>query len=107
MNIRRKKVRKNNEAGVAPLVGLGIVVIIIVVALIFYSTSGSEYWESAAWNNATWGQDVVIEYEDGTLQALKPAFDNPTLAMTHQGKTVVALGCGTEKVDSHSSTIIT
>ena len=36
--------------------------------------------------NGEWGQKIILEYADGTLQSVKTLVDNPTLAVEHEGK---------------------
>lgn len=71
---------------------LFIFIIAIAVILIGFSIATSDgTWSSPMEDNdgtetdgitgSDWGQEIILEYEDGTLQSLKPQFDNPILSL--------------------------
>lgn len=70
-------------------VALLIVGILVVVALSVIALANPIWPTPTAFG--AWGQEIVIEYADGTRQSLKLVFDVPGLAMFHEGKPVVAI----------------
>jgi hypothetical protein len=86
-----KKIIKNNEASSKIFAIIIIVVAVIIAGVYFILTTGEDpYWKDPIGGDISgdWGQEVILEYADGTLQSVKPMIDNPTLAVEHQGKEV-------------------
>lgn len=78
------------------LIGTIVIVFAIVIGLVIafgMNVFAGEKWVST-WgdeDDSEWGQEIILEYADGTLQTLKPLFDNKALAVTHEGNTVVGV----------------
>ncbi|GAH00601.1 unnamed protein product [marine sediment metagenome] len=89
-----KKIIGNNEAVVRNVaIGAIVVVAIIIVAAFFVMTGGpTEYWETEV-EFGTWGQEIILEYEDGTTQSLKILYDNvdSPLSVWHGGQKVTSI----------------
>ena len=68
-----------------------IVVLVIAAGIVIYlypELTGSEpYWETPN-EFGSWGQELILEYEDGTSQSVKPLVENELLSVYHSGKKV-------------------
>ena len=69
----------------------GIIAIIVIVTLVLvaYIGIGTDVkWESPLGGtiDGNWGVEVILEYEDGTLQSLKPSLDKPLFSVWNEGK---------------------
>ena len=81
--------------------GIGaLVVIIMLVVVAFTSMGGSDKWIDEfddeddlpdPLNVGNWGQEIIIEYEDGTIQSLKSILENQMLSIWVGGKIVVGM----------------
>jgi len=71
------------------LLGLGIAVIVVVaaIALVFPREEASPYWETET-QFGSWGEEILIEYEDGTVQSLKVLQNIPAQKLTYEGDRV-------------------
>jgi len=70
---------------------VGIIILILIIAGVYFFTaysSGEEQYESDVEFGA-WGQEVLLEYEDGTTSSMTPVSTLSTFK--HDGKEVVAL----------------
>jgi len=75
--------------GIALLFVFIIVIAVIVMGISIATSDGTwsspmkddDGTETEEISNSDWGQEIILEYEDGTLQSLKPQFDNPILGL--------------------------
>jgi len=90
-----KNIFRNKEAGthnIAIIVVIAAVAIIIVAGLFVMTGGSTEYWETEV-EFGTWGQEIILEYEDGTTQSLKILYDDvdSPLSVWHSGKEVKSI----------------
>jgi hypothetical protein len=74
----------------AKIIGAGIAAIIVVAAIVvvFYETEASPYYETEN-QFGSWGEEILIEYEDGSTDSLKLLETSaPPGALTYGGKSI-------------------
>jgi len=70
---------------------IAIMIIIMLVAVGFVYTGGTEYFEDKFGDNSlggSLGQEIILEYEDGSFQAIKPIMDSSILSVWSGSKKV-------------------
>lgn len=83
-------------------IGLGIVIVAVaVIALILFAANAfaDPYWESDGFEEktetgeliGTWGQEIYLEYADGTMQSLKLLCENREQSVWHQGNEIIGV----------------
>ena len=107
-----RKIKKDvNAGGHTTLIVIILIAIIAVGALYFMNGTGSsDYWEDPIDENdpstGTFGQEIILEYADGTLQSVKPMVDG--LTIWHDEKEVTAMEYNLKaQASGDSSTSIT
>lgn len=67
---------------------IAIIVVLMLVLVTYVSISADGTWDTPIGGtvNGNWGVEVILEYEDGTLQSLKTALDKPFFSVWNEGK---------------------
>ena len=89
--IEIKDIIKNKEAKVVPIIAIVIVVILIVagIAIYFYYVSGSDnYWETKN-EFGSWGQEILLEFDDHSVKSVKSLADNEILNVYYAGEKII------------------
>src|SRR4030042_4062664 len=89
-----RNIIKDIKAGAVPIVAVLIILVIIIAGIVFYigpgGSSSTSYWETKN-EFGTWGQEIIIGYEDGSTQSLKMMLDEPTLSVWVGDKQISSL----------------
>lgn len=114
-NTRKIQKDTRKEANVAIIGIILTLLLVMVIIFVFYTTSSDPNWETP-WNDntipfgeddtsyedydtapigkidGTWGTEIIVKYEDGSTESLKPAFDKiGTLSIWHNDKKVTGI----------------
>ena len=94
----KKMLIKDNEAGShITLIAILLIAIVAIGAIYFMGTGEGDdtVWPDPIDTDdaqlGDWGQEILIKYEDGTLQSVKPLIDNPTLTIWYEGKSITGV----------------
>jgi len=73
---------------------VGIIIVVMLVLAAFLTIGNDGTWDTP-WSDGTingmWEQEIILEYEDGTLQSLKPIYENSILKVINDGKTIAGI----------------